>query len=100
MDSEFRATTPDANPADGFASVDVTVVSPVPPVLTPGFNNGSGAFLLSVSGLAGQSAVVQASTNLVTGIWTPVFTNLIPFTYTNFDSTTYQKRFYRVLVGP
>jgi len=29
----------------------------------------------------------------------PVYTNIIPFTFTNFDSTNFQKRFYRALVG-
>ena len=94
------ATTPDANPADSFASVTVDVTVPVAPILTAGFKPGTGAFQLSVTGTSGQSAIIQASTNLTSGLWLPVYTNIIPFTFTNFDSTNYQKRFYRTLVGP
>jgi uncharacterized repeat protein (TIGR01451 family) len=90
-------TTPDANPADGFASVSVDVVSPTAPLLTPSFNAGSGAIHLAVTGLSGQSAVVQESTNLVH--WIPIFTNTVPFT-NSFPTTNYPEMFYRVVVGP
>jgi hypothetical protein len=94
------ANTSDPNPDDdsGAAILQVAGVS-VPPQLTAGFNAGTGAFTLSVTGVTNQSAIIQASTNLVSGVWTPVYTNLIPFTFTNFDSTNYLMRFYRTVLG-
>jgi hypothetical protein len=50
-----------------------------------------------VTNSPGQSVVIQASTNLIS--WIPIYTNIVPFTFTNFDSTNYPARFYRA-VGP
>jgi uncharacterized repeat protein (TIGR01451 family) len=85
------ATTPDANPSDDFASVLVSVTVPNPPQLTPSFTAATGAFQLSVTNSPGQSVVIQASTNLIS--WIPIYTNTVPFTFTNFDSTNYPARF-------
>ena len=95
------ATTSDPNPDDdgGLATLLVSTATN-PPQLTPSYNPITGAFTLSVTGVANQSVIVQASTNLVTGPWIPVATNIIPFSYTNTDSTTFRMRFYRTLVGP
>lgn len=92
------ADTSDPNPDDDGGSATLLVSGVVvPPQLTPGFNAASGAFQLSVTGASGQSVIVQASTNLVN--WLPVYTNLIPFTFTNLDSTNFPLRFYRTVVG-
>jgi uncharacterized repeat protein (TIGR01451 family) len=91
------ATTPDANPADDFASVSVLVTNQVPPLLTPSLNAGSGALQLVVAGLSGQSGVIQESTNLVN--WIPILTNTLPFT-NSFATTNFPVLFYRVVVGP
>jgi uncharacterized repeat protein (TIGR01451 family) len=97
--AQVYATTTDPNPDDNISAATLLVSgSATPPQLTTGYTVGTGAFHLSVTGAAGQSAIVQASTNLVS--WVPVFTNVIPFSYTNFDSTNYLMRFYRVVVGP
>ena len=92
------ASTPDPNPDDNSVSVVVTVAVSTPPVITPLLTLGGGGFQLSVTNDPGATIIIQASTNLVN--WVPVFTNVAPFTFTNFDMTTYSKRFYRAVVGP
>jgi uncharacterized repeat protein (TIGR01451 family) len=96
------SSTSDPNPDEnvGVATLFVSGTPPPPPQLASSFIPGTGAFQLTVTSPAGQSAIIQASTNLVTGSWVPVFTNIIPFTYTNFDSTNFHMRFYRTVFGP
>jgi uncharacterized repeat protein (TIGR01451 family) len=87
----------DPNPDDDSVSVIASVVVTTPPVIVPNLVLGAGGkFQLSVTNDAGANVVIQASTNLVT--WVPVYTNVAPFTFTSFDTTNYQKRFYRALV--
>ncbi len=94
-----HAATSDPNPDDNAAAATLLVSSVVtPPQLTSAFVPGTGSFQLSVSGSPGQFAVIQASTNLVS--WIPVYTNVVPFTFTNQDSTSFPMRFYRAVVGP
>jgi hypothetical protein len=93
------ADTSDPNPDDDGGSVVLLVSGTIaPPQLTPSFNAATGSFKMSVTGSTNQLAIVQASTNLVN--WIPVYTNPVPFIFTNFDSTNFQMRFYRVVVGP
>jgi uncharacterized repeat protein (TIGR01451 family) len=97
--AQVNATTTDPNPDDNTSAATLLISGPAtPPQLTAGYTTGTGAFHLSVTGVTGQSAIIQASTNLVS--WFPVYTNVIPFNFTNFDSTNYLMRFYRVVVGP
>jgi uncharacterized repeat protein (TIGR01451 family) len=97
--AQVNATTTDPNPDDNTSAATLLISgSATPPQLTAGYTTGTGAFHLSVTGVTGQSAIIQASTNLVS--WFPVYTNVIPFNFTNFDSTNYLMRFYRVVVGP
>ena len=92
------ASTVDPNPDDDSVGVIANVVVTTPPVIAPHLAAGAGGgFQLSVTGAA-FSTVVQASTNLVK--WVPVYTNIPPFTYTNYDTTNYLMRFYRAVVGP
>jgi hypothetical protein len=94
-----NAGTPDPNPDDDSASVTVIVGVPSPPQLSANVTGSGGTFSLSVIGTPGQNYTVQASTNLVTGPWIPVYTNSASFIFT--DSTTnYRYRFYRALIGP
>jgi subtilase family serine protease len=93
------AATVDPNSDDDSVNVIASVSVSTPPVIVPRLIPGSGgAFQLSVTNDAGANVVIQGSTNLVT--WVPVYTNIAPFTFTNFDTTNYQKRFYRAVVGP
>lgn len=93
------ADTVDPNPDDDSVGVVASVSISTAPVITPRLPAGSGGgFQLSVNNDAGASVVIQASTNLVS--WQPIWTNLAPFTFTNFDTTNYQRRFYRAVLGP
>ena len=93
------ATTMDPNPDDDSVSVIASVAVTTPPVIAPRLIlGGGGGFQLSVSNDVGANIIIQASTNLTS--WIPVYTNFAPFTFTNFDTTNYQKRFYRAVVGP
>jgi hypothetical protein len=93
------AATTDPNPDDDSVSVIASVAVTTPPVIAPRLIlGGGGGFQLSVSNDVGANIIIQASTNLTS--WIPVYTNFAPFTFTNFDTTNYQKRFYRAVVGP
>jgi uncharacterized delta-60 repeat protein len=75
----------------------------LPPPSIPTAGNGlgfqAGAFGFNVAGIGGQTAVIQASTNLVN--WIPLATNILgngPLHFSDPASTNFTKRFYRVLV--
>ena len=94
------ATTYDPNPDDDSVGVSITTT---PPVISsrfafPGGGASAGMLALSMTNDPGVTVVIQASTNLVN--WVPVSTNMSPFTFTNFDSTNFQDRFYRAFVPP
>ena len=89
---------------DGLAAsngVAVGVLAPasVPAVSAPGF--AGGAWHMTVSGPSGFGYTVEASTNLTT--WTPLNTYLAPvppFLWSDLDSATLPRRFYRVRLEP
>jgi len=91
--------TADPNPDDDSIVATATYLSALPPNLSALGYTRSGGFLFSVTNSPGQSVTIQASTNLVTPNWQPVYTGTSPFTFTNFDYTNYQKRFYRAVTG-
>lgn len=92
------AFTTDPNPDDDSIMVIATVAPLPPPAISPLLtHNGSHALELSITNDSGDSVIIQASTNLLT--WLPVWTNMAPFTFTNFDTTNYSKRFYRAVLG-
>jgi len=94
-----NASTLDPNSDDDSITVIASVAVTTAPAIQPRFTaaGGAGGFQLSVLNDANSTVIIQASSNLVT--WVPVFTNMAPFTFTNFDSTNYQKRFYRALIS-
>lgn len=94
--AQVTADTPDPNPDDANPNLTFIVGNPVPLGITGKFVNLNGAFQLNVSG-TGSSAIVQASTNLIS--WVNVYTGAPPFVFTNFDTTNYPMRFYRALLG-
>ncbi|MGH7951353.1 MAG: protease pro-enzyme activation domain-containing protein [Limisphaerales bacterium] len=93
-----KPATPDPNPADDYASVQVTVGVPTPPELTGNFVGANGTFQFTLSGGDGQNEIIEASTNLVN--WTPVYTNVSPFTFTDSYAPNYPVRFYRARTSP
>jgi hypothetical protein len=60
--------------------------------------NGGGSFQLTLSGIPGQSYIIQASTNLVN--WVNILTNTPPLTFMDLQATNYNNRFYRALIEP
>ena len=96
-----NASTPDPNPDDISASAVVTVGSPPPPVL--GTNTvvmANGLFHFSVTSAAGQTNIIETTTNLVTGPWVPVYTNVGSFIFTNTYATNAPDQFFRDRIGP
>ena len=91
--------TADPNPDDDSIVATATYLSALPPNLSALGYTRSGGFLFTVTNSPGQSVTIQASTNLVTPNWQPVYTGTSPFTFTNFDYTNFQKRFYRAVTG-
>lgn len=57
--------------------------------------SGAGQFQFNVTGVVGSNSVVETSTDL-TG-WSPVFTNSLPFTFTDTISSGLNQNFYRVV---
>ena len=74
---------------------EVTV--PVTTALTAMAWSG-GQFSFTVSGIAGQRYVVQASTNLLN--WIPLQTNTLPFLFTDKNAAGFKQRYYRALYLP
>jgi hypothetical protein len=56
-----------------------------------------GNFIFAVSGTAGDSYIVQSTTNPATGSWTPVYTNTAPFNYTNTSVKLYSQQYFRAV---
>ncbi len=70
-----------------------------PEISTVVFNRG--VFSFSVNGSAGQSYLVQASTNLTD--WSTLFTTnpaVLPFTWNDAGASNFIQRFYRIQLGP
>lgn len=58
----------------------------------------NGSLLLSVAGVQDCSYVVEASTNLLE--WSPILTNVFPFSYSEADPHAFPMRFYRSRLTP
>jgi hypothetical protein len=61
----------------------------------------SNGFGFNLSGMAGQTVVIEASTNLTS--WMPLLTNSLQtgcFNFNDCDSTNTAQRFYRVRLTP
>ncbi len=100
-DAIVSATTPDSNFSDDFATANITVGTVSAPSLTGSAVAANGLFQFSITSGANQTNVVQATTNLTTGPWIPVYTNIGSFVYTNFYGTNFPDLFFRdVIIGP
>jgi hypothetical protein len=83
--------------ANDFARWNEQVNFNVPQLLNPAWP-ANGAFRVRLSGISGQTNIIQASTNLIT--WTPVLTNTTGiYDFTDPNSTSYRVRFYRALLA-
>ncbi len=80
----------------------LTVQNPVNPesrLLTPVFSPGTG-FQCSVTGQVGASYVVYVATNIAAPAWSPIWTNVSPFTFVDPAATNAPGRFYRAAWQP
>jgi len=90
------AASPDPNHDDDSITVIATVSAP--PMISLVFTHaGVGGLHLCVTNDPGATVIIQATTNLVSG-WVPFVTNVSPFVFTNFDTTNFQRRFYRAYI--
>jgi hypothetical protein len=96
-----RGFVPDAGVSSWFVEQTFPVISQTPPtILTADGNFGfrTNQFGFNISGSAGQSIVVEASTNLIQ--WTPLTTNTIltsvPYFFGDPTAVGIPTRFYRV----
>jgi len=92
------AVTSDPNPDDDSVMVIATVSEP--PVISPPLVHGGGGGELhfAVTNNPGATVAIQASTNLLSGSWVQIATGISPFVFTNFDTTNFQRRFYRAYI--
>jgi uncharacterized repeat protein (TIGR01451 family) len=98
--ANVTANTPDPNPADDSASATI-VVGVLPPAVLTGATSGgsSGAFQFSVNAPAGETNIIQGTTNLIVGPWINLSTNVGSFTFTN-SYFTGSAAFFRVITLP
>jgi endonuclease/exonuclease/phosphatase family metal-dependent hydrolase len=94
-----NSTAPDFAVQGIINSTSSSTNPPAAPAMlsTPNFNGGQ--FQMLVTGSAGSNYVMQASTNLATTNWIPLFTNVSPFIFTDANLTAPQN-FYRAIVQP
>jgi len=90
-----RTAEPGASPTTSRAG------APLPPAFDPGRSRrlADGGFQLSLSGVRGQSFVIQASTNLLE--WETIDVDTLPgasFDFVDTHSARLPRRFYRILV--
>jgi uncharacterized repeat protein (TIGR01451 family) len=95
-----NADTPDPNPADASASATVTVTNGAPPQLSGTVVAANGQLQFTIISPAGQTNIIEATTNLAAGPWFPIYTNLGSFIFTNSYLTNYPDVFFRDRVGP
>ena len=88
-----------SNTADSTAA-SVTVTNP-PPVVTSFGTLSNGSFAMGGTGAANQTYVLLTASNLALSmVWTPIATNTADvngaFSFSDFQATNYQQRFYRI----
>ena len=67
-----------------------------PPRFSAYYATTNGGFVFQISGLTNRACQIETSTNLNSPAnWLPIYTNIAPFWYTNFDIGADTQRFYR-----
>jgi uncharacterized repeat protein (TIGR01451 family) len=97
----ISANTPDPNPDDDSAFATINSAGGIPsPELSSVVSGGSGgSFKFYVGVSAGETNYVEGTTNLITGPWMPLITNVGPFTFTN-TFITNSAVFFRDVIQP
>jgi pectate lyase len=78
-------------------SFHVIVSAPAQPEI-PSVTFSNGQFSLTITGDTGPDYIVQVSTNLTD--WAGVYTNPMPFTWTDTGASNFSQQFYRIQLGP
>jgi endonuclease/exonuclease/phosphatase family metal-dependent hydrolase len=94
-----NSTAPDFVVQGIINSVSGSTNPPAIPAVLSAPILGNGQFQMLVTGSADSNYVMLAATNLTTTTWTPLFTNVSPYIFTDADLTAPQK-FYRATVRP
>ncbi len=81
--------------AAAVIALTTPAVTPPAPIMLAAPSLAGGQFNFAVSGVPGQSCVVQASTNLRD--WVSIQTNTLPFVFVDVNAASYHQRFYRTL---
>ncbi len=97
-----NSDTGDPNPDDDQSTLTITVGTVSAPQLS-GILLGNGhQFQFSITDASQEAYIIQASTNLMTGPWVPIYTNPAPAAVTTIfndpNAANYPYRFYRVLL--
>jgi hypothetical protein len=89
----YAATTVDQAGNESTFSDETSYVTPQPAAVLTADVRTKGAFSFTVSGTAGQTYVVQASTNLLD--WDCLQTNTAPFVFVDAQAAGFSQHFYR-----
>ena len=81
----------------GGATNTLSILPATPATLSTAVRSGN-KFSFTITGMAGETYVVQASTNLVD--WISLETNAAPFLFTDTNAAGFNRRFYRVFYLP
>ena len=89
----FAATEYEGTGTEGPFSDEVSYTVPEPAAQLSAAVSSGGQFSFTVSGIIGQTYVVQASTNLLD--WVSVLSNTAPFVFVDSNTADFNQRFYR-----
>jgi len=96
-----NSTAPDLAIQGILTSVSSSTNPPAAPaILNSPVYAGDNQLQFNLTGTAGSNYVIEISTNLVSGNWEPILTNVAPFTFTDTNTTASPQRFYRAVSLP
>ena len=99
--ARIGGTETDLRPGNDQANVSIQVTNPEPPTVGPAVLLPDGQFQLTLSGVVGQSFVIEKSIDLKS--WAPVLTNSFQsslYQYIDSSATNAPYQFYRVRSNP
>ncbi len=84
-----------SSPGGAVTSQVAMLTVEVPVVRLESFAYAENEIHFLVSGITNEACVVESATNLDTTVWTPIYTNVAPFWFTNSAIAADRQRFYR-----
>ena len=101
--ASVTAIETDLNPANNTASASITVLPVIQARLAGVIRKPNGQFQFTLTGQPDFNYIIQATTNLPSGAWKPVSTNMAvsgTFQFTDTNAPGLPQRFYRAVVAP